>query len=391
MAANLNVTQAYNGLLEAAEAKQRIFLDLLPSLSVTANLSEELTNLGNLSSEDLNFGIFSSVNIPGLIRLRVNHYTALLQEVRATWAWELERREKIIQLRSLFIRQANLDRRAEMLTLSGDDEDAYTSFSLKDFGQRPAELERRDRKWQLDRSYDRLQLEISGLLNDYSYRWVLDVESLPELYEDGLLPEVADFENFGVLWRQLKAIELEGARMNELGAELSYWPDLSLSLNSPPLYRNDGGNSTGFNIDDVTTTFRSSLQIDTKLRTAFRLRQIRRSNQLVLERLRADVAQIVQRMEDAVEAYELNIMERLITQTQYDLLLETLADSRLSNSNNQLESLLRLEEQLGRIDAEQAEFEALFWVLDERQWDRFSFEELFAIAKEREQRTSFTR
>jgi len=99
----------------------------------------------------------------------------------------------------------------------------------------------------------------------------------------------------------------------------------------------------------------------------------------------------VQRMEDAVEAYELNIMERLITQTQYDLLLETLADSRLSNSNNQLESLLRLEEQLGRIDAEQAEFEALFWVLDERQWDRFSFEELFAIAKEREQRTSFTR
>ena len=74
MAANLNVTQAYNGLLEAAEAKQRIFLDLVPSLSVTANLSEELTNLGNLSSEDLNFGIFSSVNIPGLIRLRARYF-----------------------------------------------------------------------------------------------------------------------------------------------------------------------------------------------------------------------------------------------------------------------------------------------------------------------------
>lgn len=385
---NLGLQRAYNGLLEAAEAKQRVFLDLLPSLSVSANISEQLTNLGNLNSEGLNYGIFSSINIPGIVRLRLNHYTALLQEIRATWAWELERREKILQLRSLFIRQANFDRRAEMLAFSGVDDDEVVALSLKDFGQRPAELERRERKLQLERNYDRLQLEISELLNDYSSRWVLDVESLPILYAGGSLPEVTELESFGVLWRQLKAIELEGARMNELGAFLSYWPDLSLSLNSPPLYRSNGGNEDSFDIDSVTATFRSSLQIDTKLRTAFRLRQIRRSNQLILDRLHGEVAQLVQRMQDAMEAYKLNVTERLVAQMQYDLLLETLADSRLSNSNNQLESLLQLEDQLARIDLEQAEFEALFWLLDEGQWQRLSFEALYEIAREREQRTS---
>lgn len=385
---NLEITESYNGILQARESTQRVFLDLLPSLSVSANLSRQITDFSNLSGDDVNYGVFSSINIPGIVRLRVNHYAALIQEIRAGWAWELARRERVVQIRSLFIRQKNLNRRAEMLSLAGTQEDR-SGLDLSNLGKRPAELERRDRLWQLQRQEDRLQQDISSLLNDYSSKWILDVSTIPELYVDEGVPDIHDLDNFGVLWRQLKAVELERARLTELGAKISYWPDLSLNITSPPLYQRSGGTERDFDIDAVTASFRTNVRIDTDLRNAFRLRQIRRSNALVLDMLRAESANLLLRLKDAMEAYKLNQAEALIAQTQYELLIDALADAQLTNTDNQLESLLRLEDQLVRIENEQAEFEALFWALDESKWERLSFETLLADAKDKETRLSF--
>jgi hypothetical protein len=89
---NLGLIGASNGILLARENTQRVFLNLMPSLNITANLAKRLTNIGQLDERDLDIGIFSSVSVPGIIQLRLNHYTALLQEVRAAWVWELEKR-----------------------------------------------------------------------------------------------------------------------------------------------------------------------------------------------------------------------------------------------------------------------------------------------------------
>jgi hypothetical protein len=256
-------------------------------------------------------------------------------------------------------------------------------------GERPAELERKNRLWALDRDYDRLQLDISRLLGDFSARWTLNTNSLPILYPPHTLPNLTEKDRIAVLWRQLQATELEAARLRERGAVLDYWPDLSLNLTAPPLYQRINGATRDFEGKEITSTFRSTLRVDTSLRNTYRLRQLRRNNAILLARIKEDVASLIQQLKDGQVAYRINAEEAVLVQTQYDLLLQNLSRGGMSNANNKLESLLRLEEQLARIESEQAEIQALFWLLDESKWTRLDFDDLLRSAKEREVRHAF--
>lgn len=383
MAQNLDIQRSYNGILDAREATQRVFLDLVPPVNLSARLSRQLTDLGNLSSDDLDFSVFSTVNVPGVLRLRVNHYAALLQEIRATWAFELERRERTAQLYALFIRQRNLEQRARTLELSGLSLKNQPLKSIDPANPRPAELERRNRLWALDREREQLGLDVARLLGDYSALWIPEPDSLPTLYPDQQLPDIQDLEQIAVLWRQLRAAELEGARMTELGAQLNYWPDLRMTVSSPPLFQSQGGQTFDWDKDAVTFSLSSSLSIDTQMRNAFRLRQIRRGNALILESLGQESAEIIRRLKEGLATWQFNQDELLLTETRHRLLLKSLATGSLDTANDRLESLLRVEEQLTRLRSEQAELEALFWRLDEAQWQRKDFDQLLTEARAR--------
>jgi hypothetical protein len=383
MAQNLDIQRSYNGILDAREATQRVFLDLVPPVNLSARLSRQLTDLGNLSSDDLDFSVFSTVNVPGVIRLRVNHYAALLQEIRATWAFELERRERTAQLYALFIRQRNLEQRARTLELSGLSLKNQPLKSIDPANPRPAELERRNRLWALDREREQLGLDVARLLGDYSALWIPEPESLPTLYPNQQLPDIHELEQIAVLWRQLRAAELEGARMTELGAQLNYWPDLRMTISSPPLFQSQGGQTFDWDKDAVNFSLSSSLSIDTQMRNAFRLRQIRRGNALILKSLEQESAEIIRRLKEGLATWQFNQDELLLTETRHRLLLKSLATGSLDTANDRLESLLRVEEQLTRLRSEQAELEALFWRLDEAQWQRKDFDQLLTEARAR--------
>ncbi len=383
MAQNLEIQRAYNGILEAREASQRVFLDLVPPVNLSARLSRQLTDLGNLSSNDLDFSVFSTVSVPGFVRLRVNHYAALLQEIRATWAFELERRERTAQLYALFIRQRNLEQRSRTLEFSGLGVKNNPLRTIDPANPRPAELERRNRIWALQRERDQLGLDLARLLGDYSAIWIPQPASLPMLYAEDALPKLEDLDRVAVLWRQLRAAELEGARMVELGAQLNYWPELRMTVSSPPLFQSQGGQTVNWDKDAVNFSLNTSVSLDTQMRNAFRLRQIRRGNALMLDRMEQDTAELIRRLEEGLAAWQFNRDELLLAETRHRLLLQSLSSGTLDTANDRLESLLRIEEQLMRIRTEQAELESLFWRLDESRWTRKTFDQLLTEARTR--------
>lgn len=383
MAQNLDIQRAYNGILEAREASQRVFLDLVPPVHVSTRLSRQLTDLGNLGTNDLDFSVFSTLSIPGIIRLRLNHYVALLQEIRAGWAFELERRERTAQLYALFVRQRNLEQRARTLELSGLSLKGHSLRSIDPANPRPAELERRNRLWALQQERDQLGLALARLVGDYTAIWIPQPASLPMLYADTALPDPGDLNRVAVLWRELRAAELEGARMIERGAQLNYWPDLRITVYGPPLFQRLDGKSTNWDKDAVNLSLNATVNLDTQMRNAFRLRQIRRGNALMLNRLKQDTEALIRRLDEGLAAWRINRDELLLAETRHRLLLQSLATGSLDTANDRLESLLRMEEQLMRIRSEQAELETLFWRLDESRWTRKTFDQLLVEARQR--------
>lgn len=384
---NLELRESSNGIIEARESTKRVFLDLVPPVNISANVSRQLTDIGNINRNDLNFGVFSTLSVPGIVRFKINHYVAVLQEIRAGWAWELKRREQLADLRTLFIRSKNLERLKRTLELTGIREKNQKNFSTSN--QRPAELERRQRVWQIKQQEDRLALDTNKLLGDYSKIWKLDIDTLPKLYDGKAMPNIKDTERVGVIWRQLRAIELEGARVVEKGAILNYWPDINVSITSQPLYQVQGGRSRSWRGDDLLLNLNSNYQVDTQLRNAFRTQQIRRTNALIVSRIQEDSAELVRNLQDGTQAYKLNRDETTIVEARYQLILRNFHKTNLAAMNDTLESLLQLEDQLAQLESEKVQLESLFWLLDESKWKRMDFETLLIQAKKQEKRHSF--
>ena len=86
----------------AKEQSTQIFLDLLPTLSLSANLSKALEDLGTITEDDIRLSLFSTVNLPGVISFYSRHCRALLGEIKADTDYKLKERQLIIRLRELF-------------------------------------------------------------------------------------------------------------------------------------------------------------------------------------------------------------------------------------------------------------------------------------------------
>lgn len=370
---NLELEEARHRQLSSEEAVQRIFLDLLPAVNMTTSLSRALTDLGNVSSDDLHFSVFGFISVPGLVNLRTRYYSAVLQQIRAEWAMELKERELTIRLYELFVRQRILERRQISLRharLIGARDPLENTFQ-----QTPAALERETREWALTRERDALQAELSRLTGNYEALWEPLPETLPELgYVDEPI-DLMDVDSYGVLARQLQAVELEGARLRELGVKLQYWPDLNVSLTSPPLYQISGGHRRDWNFDDVRLNLTSTLRLDTQLRTAYRLRDVRRQVEILHERLKLDNAQRLQRLETAARTLELARARMALTEFRLRALRETPVSPEPRLARDHIESILLLDEQLASLQLEIAQLEAIFWLVDDSRWGQESAED----------------
>lgn len=371
---NLELLAARHAIISAEENARQVYKDLLPGANLTASLSRSVTDLANLSRSDLAYSAFAYVNIPGLIQLRLRQYGSRLELIRARWTHELKERELTVQLREAFLRADLLASRRRSLLASLQWETAASP--LAGFEADPRGIERESILYSLRTEADALQLALAQLVGDDSSLWQPVLSDLPALDYATSPPDYADTTRYGQLFRQLQALDVEAIHLRERGVKLRYWPDLRLSLTSPPLYQYAGGTTSSWDVDQVLFSANTSVPLDIQGNISRQLRETRRARDLQFARMAEQLNITLQRLSASRDALALTARRLRIA----ELRLEGLRTLPLTQSpdtvRQNLDRLLRLDEQRATLLLERARLEHLFWILDESRWPRPDWETL---------------
>jgi len=371
---NLELLAARHAVISAEENARQVFKDLLPGANLTASLSRSVTDLADLSRSDLAYSVFGYINVPGLIQFRLRHYASRLELIRARWTLELKERELTVQLREAFLRADLLASRRRGLLASLQWEAAASPLSGLESD--PRGIERESILYGLRTEADALQIALAQLIGDDSRLWQPDLADLPALDYVGQPPDFADTDRYGRLFRQLQALDIEAIHLRERGVKLRYWPDLRLSLTSPPLYQYAGGTTASWDIDQVLFSANASVPLDIQGNISRQLRETRRARDLQFARMAEQLNITLQRLSASREALVLTTRRLRIA----ELRLEGLRTLPLTQSPDRvrqnLDRLLRLDEQRTTLLLERARLEHLFWILDESRWTRPDWDDI---------------
>jgi len=365
---NLELKSAANSIVAAEDRVRQVFRDLIPGAGISGNLTKALTDLGTLNRDDVALSLYGFLNVPGVVQQRTRYYSACLELIRARWAYELKQRELAIRLHEVFLREEVFAQRERNLLASM----RWQTQSVAELGleANPAVIERETLRWALQRERMAMQTELSGLLGSSARNWRPDPRGLPKHDYLADPPDLRNTARIGVLFRQLQAVELEGARLAESGVKLRYWPDLSINITSPPIYEIPGSRRGDWNFDDVFVNLSSSVVFDTRGQLAVQLRETRRQVAVLRARLEEENTRTIQKLVTARRALEMNRQQLRLTELRLDAMrgLERSLDP--ARNREQLERLLALDERRAGLMLERAQLQAMFWLMDERKWQR---------------------
>lgn len=370
--ANIDIISSRDQVKTAEEALTQVYRDLLPGASIGANVNKAITDFANLSGDDFALNVFSFINVPGLITYRIRYYASTLELMRARWAYELRIRELTIALHEQFLQYQLLQERTRNLVLSSRFQDPPNILSGLD--ATPEALQKEELALTLERQSRSMQANISRLLGSTRSRWVLDSESVPEWdYVEKPL-RIDNPEEFGTLYRQLQALQLEGQRLSRLGVQLRYWPDISISLNTPSVFSVRGGRTETLDIDRVFLSLNTNVQLDTRLSIWTQLQQLERRIALDRRRLEQSNSILIEELMTNQNALDLNRKQRRLNEIRIRFLSREERSLDPRKNRDQLEKSLALSERRTSLLIDRAQLQASLWLLDERRWSRIEWE-----------------
>lgn len=372
-ARNIELQASRDNVTAAEESLKQIYRDLIPGASISAGVTTAFTDVANLKADDFALNIFTFINLPGLISHRVRYYTASLEMMRARWAYELKLRELTIALHEQFLQYQLLAERSRNLALSSRFQPVPNILNGLD--ATPEGLEKEEIALSLERQARTMQASIARLLGSSRSRWEPDAASLPDWdYIANPLP-LRDPKKFGTLYRQLQALQLEGQRLAKLGVKLRYWPDIRISLSSPPLYSAAGGTSSGFDFDRVLVGLNSNVRLDTNLTIWTQLKQLERRVELDKRRLNDENSILIEQLMANQKSLDLNRKQRRLNEIRLKSMRNEQRSMDLGKTRIQLEKSLRLSERRATLLLERAQLQGSLWLFDERRWDRVRWDE----------------
>jgi len=356
---NLILRNAQEKIIKAKVGVNRVFLDLIPQLTLQGIYTSAIKQMTELSSDNFNANINAIFQIPGIIQLRMNYYASMLACFSAQKQYELTYREEVLNLYSLFRTSDHLKRSKIIDTLQFSDPTIST-------------MQHNEIEFKRNQETTKLWIGLSTALGCYSNQWVIITDHLPKINK---LPTISDLKNptkTGALFTTLQATELEGARLRELGIKFQYWPQLNMRVYSPSVYLFSGGNRGGFEFDSEDIRFETSvrMKLDTNLAIRDQLKEARRSTDLLRQKLYEDAQERMKKLLAAREAFALLQKQRIQLEAKQHLLksLKKVADYN-SFEKIRIEQLELMKNGL-LLEKELDTLIPILWIVDESKWEK---------------------
>lgn len=365
---NVKLRQSRLEITNTIENYRQIYKELIPTLNARSGVSKRLASLDTLSFDDVTFSADSFFNVPGLVNFAARIYVAKLMMLRARTAYQLAEREQTIELYRLF--NGVQEQAVELEKLSVQRANASIMNRIDPFTGRMMETELQLREVTALKAERSAQQSASDLFGDYSYRWVLLTNGLPELqYHINPLP-LADTNRVAQLQMKLVALELEAARATITGIKLRYWPELNIFISGPPVFQRFSGQERWWDADQVRGSADLFWQLDTRGYISRQLRQTRRTQELQKDRFRQESLALMDRLLFTQQLMKStrNQLER--TDKEIQLLLAVPPAQNFLSVQKYAADYRALTQQQIRLRRELAEFNALFWFMDEQAWPK---------------------
>ncbi len=354
---NLVMRNAYENIVKSEVAVKRVYLDLIPQLTIQGLYQQAISQFTELSADNVNVNINALFMVPGLLQLRMKHYAAMLVNYKAQRQYEVTYRGEVVNLYHLFRQYLRL-------------QEASTIDVLKNSTPHRSAADQQELEFRHNQEEKELWLGLCAAIGSYAHRWVIDGDNLPQFDYHRTTPQWNDPTAIGTLFTTLQAVELEGARLRELGIKFQYWPQLNMRVYSPSVYLLSGGDRSGFEFDAGDIRYEASvrMRLDTNLQIRDQLRESRRNLKLLKQKLYQDSQERTKKLIAAHES--LAIIE---TRHRQIIAKQRLLDScTLPNSYESFEKIRseRIELMIDRLNLEKERDEvvSLLWVADESKW-----------------------
>lgn len=359
---NLELRRERGAILTADASIDRVWLDLVPAVTLTYSVNRAMTSAG--SDSQSNFSVFAFLNIPGMIGVRMRYYAAVLSLVRAEYGYALKEREQTIALWQAFRAARRLEEKKAWARFARDKNlaaglGAHGSGTLgeylSDYALKQEELGLRDR--------------LAKLLGDYTAEWAPDADTAPVCDYTKVKADLTKPAEWGLLLNKYTATELEGARLRRLGATLQYWPDVSVSVQSPPLYSKSGGAPERvWSSDEMRVHAQTSLRLDTTLSTTYSLMETRRQVALLHAFLRQGTQERIRKLEMQDAYVEVMLAREAEVKRRVVLLLAAPPSASLAEYSVWADNFKNTLSERSRLAEERDALDAVYWFIDEGRW-----------------------
>lgn len=346
---NAKVKAAALEVLRTEEALDQVRRSLIPTLSLQAGYNRALDHSANAGFDPFFFATNIFFDVPGLVNFRVRHEAALLSLTRARLMRDMVWREQVTDLYRLALADGRLRARDALLQrqLGALNDVAATA-------PRTAAAERagvQARQTRLADERRELQAQLGDLLGLPGA--AIAVHGLPALrYEQAAeRPAAAQLAQLPL---RLAAIDLVALRARQLGVRLQNWPEVTVSVSSPAVYRSSGGRESYWSSSEIYVGANAYWTIDTQGRRASQARIGAAELAMRRETLEQEAARMAAKLRLA--------LDRLGA-----------TDARLSSVQEALAgapAALRvpLAEARDALQAERAEWQTVLWFFDDKGW-----------------------